>query len=98
MLNHQSTDKPSHVNHLLNLLSLHSLHSSVESLDLNSSKGEDNKCKGNIKQTSRGQSINIIIVLMLNNHHHVTVALHCQIWTFSNLVIRISLHAGHQEG
>ena len=98
MQNHQSTHKPSHVNHFLPLLGLHSLYSCIESWDLNSSKGEDNKYKGNIKQTSNGHSINIIIVMMLNNHHYVTVTVHCQIWTFSNLVTRISLRARSRRG
>ena len=82
MQNHQSTDKPSHVNHFLPLLGLHSLYSCIESWDVNSSKGEDNKYKGNIKQTSNGHLINIIIVMMLNNHQYVTVTVHCQIWSF----------------
>ena len=98
MQNHPSTHKPSHVNHFLPLLGLHSLYSCIESWDLNSSKGEDNKYKGNIKQTSNGHSINIIIVMMLNNHHYVTVTVHCQIWTFSNLVTRISLRARSRRG
>ena len=98
MQNHQSTHKPSHVNHFLPLLGLHSLYSCIESWDLNSSKGEDNKYKGNIKQTSNGHSINIIIVMMLNNHHYVTVTVHCQIWTFSNLVTRICLRARSRRG
>ena len=98
MQNHQSTHKPSHVNHFLPLLGLHSLYSCIESWDLNSSKGEDNKDKGNIKQTSNGHSINIIIVMMLNNHHYVIVTVHCQIWTFSNLVTRISLRARSRRG
>ena len=101
MQNRQSTHKPSHVNHFLPLLGLHSLYSlysCIESWDSNSSKGGDNKYKGNIKQTSNGHSINIIIVIMLNNHHYVTVTVHCQIWTFSNLVTRISLRAGSRRG
>ena len=98
MQNHQSTHKPSHVNHFLPLLGLHSLYSCIESWDLNSSKGEDNKYKGNIKQTSNGHSINIIIVMMLNNNHYVTITVHCQIWTFSNLVTRISLRARSRRG
>ena len=93
MQNHQSTHKPSHVNHFLPLLGLHPLYSCIESWDLNSSKGEDNKYKGNIKQTSNGHLINIIIVMMLNNHQYVTDTVHCQIWTFWNLVTRISLRA-----